>query len=421
MEDLIAGMYWNLHTKLLYGCKFEKEQELGETHGGSELNVVAVLLLLTETMLKKAINWIRSADSEEVPQPPPGPPPSSKVQQKLLRGPSIRAVDLPLILPVHRYNLAAQGWTTVTLSGSDHGAQVREASQALFAAGKRFFHREDKYKRQFATKMDSEEGWTSIPGEKEFITIRCTRGLPDELRGAATAFWAVAGQLLNDMLGGIAESLALKPDALTRLSEPCARLLAEPPTATMLRLFRYEGWEDKVVAEPHCDLGLLSLVMGSSPGLEVWNAMDQSFFPVEKAYPDLSESATVLAGRQLHRLSNGLYAPGGHLVRAYPNKPQSMGATTPGEKQYRYSIVFVLRGHYPIVIDAAALTSEITGVPTMITDGMSTKELFMSIKGAHYNINTNIEAREEQKRRIRELSSRESENQPPKPAQAGSR
>jgi len=342
-------------------------------------------------------------------QPPPGPPPAvahERNQDHSFPGAWIRPVELPLVLPAHRYNLAAQGWTTVTLSGSPQGEQLRQATQSLFAAGKTFFDRDEEYKKGFVTKMGSEEGWNCIPGEKEFITIRSLEKVPSELVEAAATYWELAGSLLTEMLGGVAKSLELEPEALKRYSKPCSQLGGR--TATMLRLFRYEGWEDKVVAEPHNDLGLLSLVMGNTPGLEVWNGLSQSFLPIEKTYPDLSATATVLVGRQLQRLTSGRYTPGGHLVRSYSRRidqvPDGRQDRAP-EKRYRFSIVFVLRGHYPLAIDAESLTSTVTGVPSMITDGMTMKELFVKIKHAHYNINTGIQDREEQKRKIREKGS----------------
>jgi len=202
------------------------------------------------------------------------------------------------------------------------------------------------------------------------------------------------------MLARIAESLELSPDALTRFSEPCISL-TNARTATMMRLFRYEGWDDKIVAEPHLDLGLLSLVAGNSPGLEVWNAMKRSFYPIEKSYKDLSSAATVLVGRQLQRLSNGQYQPGAHLVRSYPEQRKFLKSTQSG-KRFRYSIVFVLRAHDDVIIDTKSLTGRITGTPSMVTDGVPVKQLFESIRNSHYNINTGIKAREEQKQKLQE-------------------
>lgn len=334
-------------------------------------------------------------------QPPAGAPPSRNHW-----GPHILPLELPLILPHHRYNLAAQGWSTVTLSEEEERAiQLKVAIANLFEASRSFFDQPEAYKEQFATKFGSEEGWSSIPGEKEIIAIRSTQMLPTEFKDAAEAFWACAGDLLDDMLGSIAESLELEPSALTKFSKPCTRLI-DQPTATMLRLFRYEGWEDKIVAEPHADLGLLSLVAGKSPGLQVWDGLHQRFYPIERSSPDLSSMASVLAGRELECLSNGKYNVGGHQVRSYADKSDQETSRQDTEKQYRFSIVFVLRAHSPVIIDADSLTSAITGVPKRITDGMTAKDLFLKIKGAHFNINSGIVDRTEQKRKLEEYNAR---------------
>lgn len=57
--------------------------------------------------------------------------------------------------------------------------------------------------------------------------------------------------MLNEMLGRVAESLGLPARALEVFSEPCTQLTQEK-TATMLRLFRYDGSVNeqmKMVAE----------------------------------------------------------------------------------------------------------------------------------------------------------------------------
>jgi isopenicillin N synthase-like dioxygenase len=294
----------------------------------------------------------------------------------------------------------------VTLSTPDQaGLELRECIQNLFASSRKFFARDEQYKQQFRTKLGSEDGWSSIPGEKQFITIRTLNEVPEELREATKAAWDKMGAYLNSMLVRIAESLELSPDALTKFSEPCISL-DNKRRATMLRLFRYEGWEDKVVAEPHNDLGLLSLVAGDSPGLEVWNGMQNLFYPIEKSYKDLSSAATVLVGRQLQKLTNGRYRPGMHRVTSTP-KPQKFLKSNKAGKRFRYSIVFVLRAHDDVIIDTKALTSRITGKPAMVADGMQVRQLFESIRLAHYNINTGIKAREEQRQKIKERKQRQ--------------
>ena len=289
----------------------------------------------------------------------------------------------------------------------------------LFAASKHFFSLPETYKTKFLTKFGSEEGWSSIPGEKEFITLRTLDKVPEELREAAIDAWTrVFGGLLNQTLSGIEQSLEMDPTALTRFAEPCSNL-DNDKRATMLRLFRYEGWEDKIVAEPHNDLGLLSLVAGDSPGLEVWNMQQQSYFPIEKSYQLTGPAATLLGGRQLQRLTNGRYVPGGHLVRAYP-KPQDIPGEIPStEKRYRYSIVFVLRAHNPVPIDTDKLTTRITGEHKEPMKDATAKDLFLKIKNAHYNINTGIQDREQQKQKLREMKLKNGNGNAEEPSQHG--
>jgi isopenicillin N synthase-like dioxygenase len=359
---------------------------------------MAVVDSLQRTLQRLRLKSHKRDDNGETYNPPPGPPPSQSLPPPLI------PVELPLVLPYHRYNLAAQGWTTVTLSGADPAAEdMNKSIEALFAASKHFFSLPEIYKSKFLTKFGSEEGWSSIPGEKEFITLRTLDKVPKELRETATDVWSrVFGGLLNQTLAGIEESLQMEPTSLTQYSEPCSEL-DNVKRATMLRLFRYEGWEDKVVAEPHNDLGLLSLVAGDTPGLEVWNMHQQSFFPIEKSYRSTGPAATLLGGRQLQRLTNGRYLPGGHLVRSYPKLKEDSETSSSNDKRYRYSIVFVLRAHSPVPIDTDKLTTPITGKHREPLKDVTAHDLFMNIKNAHYNINTGIQDREEQKQKLEKL------------------
>lgn len=170
----------------------------------------------------------------------------------------LRPVTFPKVLPYHQHALNDQGWSTITYDTPTD--KLHEASQALFRASRAFFDLPLSYKETFKTEIGSEEGWSRIEGEKELITLRCLEGTPKELKDAAASYWAEAGGLLNEILGRIAESLGLPPEALTVYSEPCAKLPVEK-TATMLRLFRYEGFEgteSKTVAERRSELLPLS-------------------------------------------------------------------------------------------------------------------------------------------------------------------
>ena len=158
-------------------------------------------------------------------------------------------VELPQVLPNHPSRLAHQGWTTVTYNTPID--KLYRSSQALFQATKAFFDLPTDYKQKLKTQHGSEEGWCCIKGEKEFITLRSLNHTPEELKDAASDCWAEAGGLLDELLGHIAESLGLPAEALTVYSKPCMKLRPDK-SATMLRLFRYEGCEGhqaKIVAE----------------------------------------------------------------------------------------------------------------------------------------------------------------------------
>jgi hypothetical protein len=202
---------------------------------------------------------------------------------------------------------------------------------------------------------------------------------------------------------------------------PCSTIQQkeEEKTATMLRLFRYEGWEAKVVAEPHADLGLLSVVVGDVPGLEVWDG--RAWFAVEKEVAGAGmRGATMLAGRQLERLSNGRYPAGGHRVVAYgrptfPSVPNpttyntadSMQAATGDEKHYRYSIVFVLRAHEPVLINSSLLETPITGKWAEPMNDVTAGAFYEKIKGQHFNINIDLAEREKQRDKIKTIKGKD--------------
>lgn len=179
--------------------------------------------------------------------------PTSAWQSQHHHLPPLKPVIIPQVLPENQENLARNGWTTVTYNTSSD--PLYTSFKALLAASQTFFALSETYKstfrNPFSGKQGSEEGWSGVQGEKEFITLRSLDNTPPELKDAALAFWSAAGGLLDAQLGSIAESLGLEGEKLMGFSEPC-RELKEERTATMLRLFRYEGFdgeESKIVAE----------------------------------------------------------------------------------------------------------------------------------------------------------------------------
>lgn len=348
--------------------------------------------------IKSVASGLRTKSREQKPIgvgfPPSDPPHDPTLSPPQL--PPIKRVDLPQVAPEHQFALHDQGWTKVTYDEPNDTDRLYSSSQALFRASKAFFDLPASKKEAYRTKAGTEEGWSHVEGEKEFITLRSIENTPDELKHAASEYWETAGTLLNDMIGEIARSLGLPPDALTVFSEPCSTLGVDK-TATLLRLFRYEGFEKdqpKIVAEPHRDLGMLSLVVGDTPGLEVWDRHAQQWFPIERTFT--SPAASIMCGRQIERLTNSRYHSGGHLVRAYPDmarEEETNGAT----HRYRYSAVFVLRAHYPVPIDSDKLTTTITGPFKKPLRDMTGEEFFKGIQRAHFNINTGLDERNKQR------------------------
>ncbi|KAF1967970.1 hypothetical protein BU23DRAFT_572787 [Bimuria novae-zelandiae CBS 107.79] len=353
----------------------------------------------TPSTFSKFISKFRSKQRTK----PASPPLPTDTRPPLIPSP------LPLVLPAHQDLLSHYGWTTITLPQPDTSDPsspplhpLQTAYHDLFAAAQSFFNSPDSEKQQWKHRLGSEEGWSKIPGEKEFITLRTLAYTPDVLKAPAKRYWDLMGAHLLSTLGRISTSLGLpsSPDAgLGKFVGECVRMGEQEgdKTATMLRIFRYEGWEAKVVAEPHSDLGLLSAVVGDVPGLEVWDG--RAWRDIERSYS--GHQATYTVGRQLERLSNGRYPAGGHRVVSY-GAPESREGEEVREKRYRHSIVFVLRAHVPVVVESKELETEITGTWAEPVSGVTAGEMYADIRKRHFNINTGHEEREKQRRDIEE-------------------
>ncbi|EMD65006.1 hypothetical protein COCSADRAFT_36351 [Bipolaris sorokiniana ND90Pr] len=347
----------------------------------------------------------------------------SQEEQEQDTRPQLIHAPVPLVLPEHQDTLLKLGWTTITFPETSPTTQsldslsdvpppgphpLQIAYQDLFSAGQAFFNLPDSEKHQWKHRLGSEEGWSKIPGEKEFITLRSLAYCPKILRAPAQRFWGLVGQHCSSTLGRISTALGLpagEHKGLRQFVGPCAQMPVEEEgkTATMLRLFRYEGWEEKVVAEAHADLGLISVVVGDTPGLEVWDGAD--WFDVEKEVERKGrKGATMLVGRQLERLSNERLRAGGHRVVAYggPQDMSSGDGVGVVEKRYRHSIVFVLRAHDSTQIDSDALETRITGRWRQPIKGVTAGALYEMIRSQCFNINVEKEEREVQRRKLAE-------------------
>ncbi|KAF7350803.1 hypothetical protein MSAN_01641900 [Mycena sanguinolenta] len=236
----------------------------------------------------------------------------------------------------------------------------------------------------------------------------------------------------------ISEGLELPElDAFDEMSKEAKGMpeRGSPRAASLLRLFRYvrpesasgEGKGGKrVVAEAHKDLGILTLVVGASPGLDARDAAGR-WISVEDAPPfALSQrlTATLLVGQSLTYLTGGLFAAGTHRVSVLP--PPSSAP----EDAFRYSLVFALRP-----APAARISTSVFSVSPLVPEfpperlvappetgkggaangtgsggesnfpkcrmeGQTGAELMRAISGKHWNVNVAKEVREEQKRKL---------------------
>ncbi len=291
-----------------------------------------------------------------------------------------------------------------------------EVYTALFAQSSGFFSLPEESSQKTSVKAisgpaASEEGYSNITDEKSILTIKTSSHCPVILQEEVKTAWKLTGTLLSKILESIAYTLDLEPDVFSTFADPCVSLPQHTHTPTLLRMFRYDrppGPEAKVNAERHKDLGLLSLVVGHSPGLQVLEAVSGMWVPIEgdQALPAASKArsggltATLLVGETLGFLTRGRYKPGVHGVVC-----ASMEA-----EMHRYSIVFALR---PAVapIFTQRFESEIVGKfePEEQADGESSFELFERIRKSHWNVNITPEIREMQReaQRQRKLASDE--------------
>ncbi|KAF8205954.1 hypothetical protein K438DRAFT_1817618 [Mycena galopus ATCC 62051] len=354
--------------------------------------------------------------------PPPGPPPQTY--------PSCRdATDLAAYVRNSLSLLATQGWLSVPLP-----PDLESLYTTLFAESASFFNlppdASDKadYGAPKGTNA-SDEGFSDIKGEKQLITIRRTSRTPPCLRTATAAAWDATGALFLSAMHDIAEGLELPElDAFDAMSAEARGLPNKARAASLMRLFRYNrpesGAGKKVVAEAHKDLGLLTLVVGHSPGLDARDARGR-WISVEDPPPGAHSSngtprltATLLAGQTLTYLTRGLYTSGSHRVSVLPTPPTS--PTSSPADAFRLSLVFALRPAPAALITTATFAqSPLIGpfpparldpkanggkgnFPLCSMYEQSGTELFKCISQRHWNVNIAPEIRDEQKRKLAE-------------------
>lgn len=180
----------------------------------------------------------------------------------------------------------------------------------------------------------------------------------------------------------------------------------------------------KVNAERHKDLGLLSLVVGHSPGLQApdtetgrWvDVEDEGSLPRGAVRRSKGLRGTLLVGETLAWLSRGRYRAGVHRVVCAP--PSEVSAASGGEEgaerrddgvdddneddaKYRYSIVYTLRAA-PAPLFTREFESQVVGQfeEGERVEGESSAVMFEKIMRTHWNVNVKPSVRDEQRRRF---------------------
>lgn len=302
--------------------------------------------------------------------------------------------------------LASEGYLPLALA--DH-PEIMEAYTNLFAKSHEFFAlpavspQKTTY-QAVSGPAASEEGYSKIEGEKSILTTRTSNRCPEILLSDLKKAWDLTGAFMEKTIRAIAVTLDLKADVFLPFVTPCTTL-TESKTPTQLRMFRYDrppiGSQPTVNAEKHKDLGLLSLVIGHSPGLQVLDTTKSVWLPIEEdtCLPPNARvrsgglTATLLGGETLTFLTRGQYKAGIHRVVCAPVEA-SNGTPDP----FRFSIVYTLRPA-PAPLYTKDFESEITGTfgVSERCEGESMSALFEKIMRSHWNINAARDVREKQR------------------------
>lgn len=301
--------------------------------------------------------------------------------------------------------LAAQGYLPLQLA--DHDGLV-DAYSALFQASAAYFNLPETSVEKTSFRAPSgvkasEQGYSDIVGEKSMLTVRTHETCPAMLYEQLSLTWNLTGAFLDSTCKSIADTLQLDPHVFTPFIEPCCDLPRGKRTPTMLRLFRYNrpvGEEAVVAAEEHKDLGILSLVVGNSPGLQVFDTAANVWVPIEEdtVVPKDAKiksggmTATLLCGETMAFLTRDRYKAGVHRVLCAPAK----------DNPYRYSIVFALRPAAAPVF-TKNFESAVVGIfpPDQRLDGQSAALIVQQMIATRWNVNVAKDIREEQQEKLR--------------------
>ena len=231
----------------------------------------------------------------------------------------------PLLTESQLCTLSYQGHLSLHLP-SELSGLIAELSRVAI----NFFAQSTEFKTTtYPPSHGTELGYYNIPSEKEYLTLRYSRNDVDsELERLVASTWSSIASLLHRVLVGMSHMLGIYPEAWNSLLDGC---LAIPESIaqtspTLLRIFQYQP--NFGTADRHTDTGLLTLCVGSEPGLEVWQKSINEEGSNRGQWVDV-EGPTILTGRTLRLLSSNRVTAGLHRVVGNPTG--------------RGSIVFALR------------------------------------------------------------------------------
>ena len=263
----------------------------------------------------------------------------------------------------------------------DPPSNLQACLQDLLQRSREFFKQPTFTKEaQFPTAQGTELGYYRVENEKEYLTFRhhYNGDSRKALSIAAATFWKSAASFLFRILCDLSAALDIPLPVWDPLLDGC---LCMPPstfqtTPTLLRLFDYLPGTG--TAEKHTDTGLLTLCIGTAPGLQVWNPSDSGPTLSGGAWTDVGTHPIVLVGKTLHWLSAGRAQAGLHRV-----VPNAGG---------RQSVVFALRPS----LRHPTLDLEPFGEPSVV----DLVGVWNGIRGSVFNVNAQRKIKDEQKRNL---------------------
>lgn len=284
----------------------------------------------------------------------------------------------PFLSQASLHTLVRQGWLPLSLP-----PHLDSATGRLFDESNAYFSLPSSLRAAlYPPRSGTDWGYYDIAGEKAFLTLRCGVHPETSLEATAAQFWQHAAVLLHRILCDLARANGLPWDIWDDMLDGTLSLPenANDASGTLLRLFKYEA--SGGFAGEHTDLGLLTLCVGTAPGLECLD-LEASVTADDKVWVDVT-GPVVLVGQTIRSLSDALINAGIHRVRA--------------TEEGRYSAVFALRHGWRKDIDMEKFGGEGRVKP---------RQLYEKMKIGVMNINANGAMREKQMKEVERLRKEE--------------